>query len=39
MSEAQGSRANSGTSTVWQIVGRLVGAAVVLSSQIYGLTR
>ena len=31
MSEAQGTHSKSGTSTVWQIVGRLVAAAVVLA--------
>ena len=31
MSEAQGNQAKSGASTVWQIIGRLVAAAVVLA--------
>ena len=31
MSDAQGNRANSSTSTVWQVVGRLVASAVVLA--------
>ena len=31
MSEARGTNAKTGTSTVWQIVGRLVAAAVVLA--------
>ena len=31
MSEAQGNQTKSGTSTVWQIIGRLVAAAVVLA--------
>ena len=31
MSEAQGNQAKSGASTVWQIIGRLIGAAVVLA--------
>lgn len=31
MSDVQGNHANTGTSTAWQIVGRLVGAAVVLA--------
>ena len=31
MSEAQGNQTSSGTSTVWQVVGRLVAAAVVLA--------
>lgn len=31
MSEAQGSQTKSNTSTVWQIVGRLIAAAVVLA--------
>lgn len=31
MSEAQGSQTKGGTSTVWQIVGRLIAASVVLA--------
>ena len=31
MSEAQGTHSKSGTSTVWQIVGRLIASAVVLA--------
>ena len=31
MSEAQGNQAKSGASTAWQIIGRLVAAAVVLA--------
>ena len=31
MSEARGTNAKTGTSTVWQIVGRLVTAAIVLA--------
>ena len=31
MSEAQGTHSKSGTSTVWQIVGRLITAAIVLA--------
>ena len=31
MSEMQGNNVKSGTSTVWQVVGRLVAAAVVLA--------
>ena len=31
MSEAQGNQTKSGTSTVWQVIGRLVAAAVVLA--------
>lgn len=31
MSDVQGNHASTGTSTAWQIVGRLVGAAVVLA--------
>lgn len=31
MSEAQGNQVKSGTSTVWQILGRLVAATVVLA--------
>lgn len=31
MSEVQGNNAKSGTSTAWQIIGRLIGAAVVLA--------
>ena len=31
MSEARGTNTKSGTSTVWQIVGRLVVAAIVLA--------
>ena len=31
MSEAQNTKVKSGTSTVWQIVGRLVASAVVLA--------
>ena len=31
MSEAQGNQTSSGTSTVWQLIGRLVAAAVVLA--------
>lgn len=31
MSEAQGTHSKSGTSTVWQVVGRLIASAVVLA--------
>ena len=31
MSEAQGTHSKSGTSTVWQIIGRLIASAVVLA--------
>lgn len=31
MSDVQGTHASTGTSTAWQIIGRLVGAAVVLA--------
>ena len=31
MSEAQGNQAKSGASTAWQVIGRLVAAAVVLA--------
>lgn len=31
MNEAQGNQTKSGTSTVWQIIGRLVASAVVLA--------
>ena len=31
MSEAQGNQVKGGTSTVWQIIGRLIAAAVVLA--------
>ena len=31
MSEVQGNQTKSGTSTVWQIIGRLIAAAVVLA--------
>lgn len=31
MSEVQGNHAKSGASTTWQIIGRLVAAAVVLA--------
>ena len=31
MSEVQSNRARTGTSTVWQIIGRLIAAAVVLA--------
>ncbi len=31
MSEAQGSQTKNGTSTVWQIIGRLIAASVVLA--------
>ena len=31
MSDAQGNRTATGTSTVWQVVGRLIAAAVVLA--------
>ena len=31
MSEVQGNHAQSGTSTAWQIIGRLIASAVVLA--------
>ena len=31
MSEVQGNNAESGSSTAWQIIGRLIAAAVVLA--------
>ena len=39
MSEARGTNAKTGTSTIWQIVGRLVTAAIVLAVTAFFHTR